>query len=238
MAESAQILLDLDPRRPDRFEDFVTGPNSAAVGAVRRLLDEPGQCLFLHGSRGSGKSHLLNALCHQARQAGLAAYCLALKHVPAGAAEGLAGLDGFDLVCIDDIDCVAGQRDWELALFSCFNAIRRANGRLLVSSAQPLKRLAFELPDLASRLAWGVRLPLHQPEEADRLHILQRRASSLQIDIPGEVFAYLLRHGQRDTASLIQALEELRAEAFSAKRRITVPLARRVLARNQRRESC
>ena len=158
MAESAQILLDLDPRRPDRFEDFVTGPNSAAVGAVKRLLDEPGQCLFLHGPTGSGKSHLLNALCHQARQAGLAAYSLALKHVPAGAAEGLAGLDGFDLVCIDDIDRVAGQSDWELALFHCFNAIRRANGRLAVSSAQPLNRLAFGLPDLASRLAWGVRL--------------------------------------------------------------------------------
>jgi DnaA family protein len=238
MAESAQILLDLDPRRPDRFEDFVPGPNSAAVAAVRRLLDEPGQCLFLQGPRGSGKSHLLNALCHEARHRGLAAYCLALKHVPAGAARGLSGLDGFDLVCIDDIDSVAGQEDWEHALFKCFNDIRSASGRLLVSSTEPLARLQFGLPDLASRLAWGVRQSLKQPGEPDRLGILRRRAASLQIDVPDEVFAYLLRHGRRDTASLLGHLEQLRAEAFAAKRRITVPLARTVLGKEDRRKSC
>jgi DnaA family protein len=238
MVGSPQILLDLDPRRPDRFEDFVPGPNAGALLAVRGLLEEPGQGIFLFGPQGSGKSHLLNASCHLARQSGLAAFCLALKHAPEGGAAGLRDLQGFDLVCIDDIDRVAGQADWEHSLFTCFNQLREAGGRLLVSSSQPLAKLRFVLPDLASRLAWGLRLTLRLPAEEDRLAILQNRATALQIPVPDEVFSYLLRHGKRDTASLLQALEALRAAAFADKRKITVPLARSVLENDQRRRTC
>lgn len=238
MAGSPQILLDLDPRRPDRFEDFIPGPNAAALEVVRGLLDEPGQGVFLHGPAGSGKSHLLNALCAEARQRGLAAFCLALKHVPDGAAGGLRDLQSFDLVCIDDIDIVTGQPEWERALFNCFNQVREAEGRLLLSSSQPLSNLRFSLPDLASRLAWGVRQSLKQPAEEDRLAILRQRSSRLQMEVPDEVFSYLLRHGKRDTSSLVELLERLRAAAFADKRRITVPLARTVLEETDRRKTC
>jgi DnaA family protein len=66
MLFSPQIPLPLEPPRADRFEEFVVGPNAAALAAVRHLLDEPGGVLFLSGPEGSGKSHLLNALCHAA----------------------------------------------------------------------------------------------------------------------------------------------------------------------------
>ena len=61
MLFSPQIPLQLEPRRPDRFEDFVAGPNENALAAVQHLLDEPGGSLFLSGADGTGKSHLLNA---------------------------------------------------------------------------------------------------------------------------------------------------------------------------------
>ena len=56
-----QIPLQLEPPRPDRFDDFVVGPNAAVVQAVRLLPEEPGSCLFLSGPESTGKSHLLNA---------------------------------------------------------------------------------------------------------------------------------------------------------------------------------
>ena len=71
MLFSPQIPLQLEAKRPDRFEDFVAGPNENVLAAVRLLLDEPGGNLFLSGPDGSGKSHLLNALCHAARERGL-----------------------------------------------------------------------------------------------------------------------------------------------------------------------
>jgi DnaA-homolog protein len=233
---SPQIPLPLEPPRADRFEEFVAGPNAAALAAVRHLLDEPGGVLYLSGPQGSGKSHLLNALCHAARERGLAAFYVALKRLPPEAAAGLEGLQTLDLVCVDDFDRVAGDPHWERALFRCFNEIRAARGRLLVSSGQPLSALPVGLPDLASRLAWGVRQSLQPPDDEGKLQILQQRARAMRIDVPLDVHNYLLRYGRRDLASLLSALERLKEAAFTGKRRITVPLARKVLDEDFRRE--
>lgn len=229
MLFSPQIPLALEPPRPDRFEDFVTGPNKNALRAVQNLLDEPGACLFLSGPEGSGKSHLLNAVCHAARERDMAAFYIALKRLPEEAAAGLEGLQVLDVVCVDDIDRVVGNPAWERALFRCFNEVRAAQGRLLVASRLPLASLEFGLPDLASRLAWGLRLNLQIPEDAGKLEILRQRAHSLHIELPEDVQAYLLRHGRRDMASLLDVVEKLKDAAFTLKRKITVPLAREVL---------
>ncbi|HET6592559.1 MAG TPA: DnaA/Hda family protein, partial [Xanthomonadales bacterium] len=134
-----------------------------------------------------------------------------------------------DLVCVDDLDCVAGNPLWEQALFRCFNELRDAGGRLLVSSSQPLSSLPIQLPDLASRLAWGVRQALLPPDDSGKLEVLQQRALTLRIEVPLDVQQYLLRYGRRDMASLLTALERLKDAAFADKRKITVPLAREVL---------
>ena len=229
MLFSPQIPLQLEPRRPDRFEDFVTGPNKSALAAVKHLLDEPGGSLFLAGPEGSGKSHLLNVLCHAAREDGLAAFYIALKRLPEEAAASLEGLQVLDLVCVDDLDSVAGNPVWENALFACFNEVRAAQGRLLVSSSLPLTSLELGLPDLASRLAWGVRQQLRLPDDDGKLEILQQRARTLRIELREDVQNYLLKHSKRDMSSLLLALERLKDAAFVGKRKITVPLAREIL---------
>ena len=70
MLFSPQIPLPLTPRRDSRFEDFVPGPNAAVVEALRGMLDESEAHTFLHGDEGSGKTHLLNALCLATRERG------------------------------------------------------------------------------------------------------------------------------------------------------------------------
>lgn len=230
MLFSPQIPLQLEPPRADRFDDFFAGPNASALAAVRQLLDEPGASLFLSGPQGSGKSHLLNALCHAARERGMAAFYIALKRLPDAAAAGLEGLQQLDLVCVDDLDTVAGNPVWERALFRCFNEVRAAEGRLLVSSRQALAALPLGLPDLASRLAWGVRQTLVFPDDEGKLEILRQRARSLHIELSADVERYLLKHGRRDVASLMRTVEDLKEAAFVGKRKITVPLLREVLA--------
>jgi len=227
---SPQIPLQLEPGRLDRFEDYVPGPNENVVLAARQLVNEPGSSLFLSGPEGCGKSHLLNALCHAAREKGLGAFYIALKHLPDEAAAGLEGLQGLDLVCVDDLDRVAGKPVWENALFHCFNQIRTANGRLVVSSRLSLSSLQFGLPDLQSRLAWGLRMNLQVPDDEGKLEILQQRATALGIELPRDVQRYLIKHSRRDMGSLLSMLERLKEAAFVAKRRITVPLAREILA--------
>ena len=237
MLFSPQIPLQLEPPRPDRFEDFHIGSNGAAFNAVIGLLDEPGGFIFLSGPEGSGKSHLLNALCHQAREQDMAAFYIALKRLPESAAAGLEGLQVLDLVCVDDLERVAGNPVWERALFNCFNEVRSAGGCLLVSSRLPLNSLEFGLPDLASRLAWGVRLNLQSPDDEGKLAVLQQRAHSLHFELPEDVQRYLIKHSSRDMASLLKTVELLKDAACASKRKITVPLAREVMTLRAQAES-
>jgi len=230
MSSSPQILLPLESRPDDRFEDYVAGHNQNVVLALQELPGASEGCLFVSGPDGSGKSHLLNATCNLARSRGLQAFYFALGHLPETAAEGLDGLEVMDLVCIDDIDRVAGIAIWENSLFHFFNRFRARRGRLVVSSSSPLSSLRFQLPDLASRLAWGLRLQIEPLADDDKLELLQRKAGALGIHLPDEVALYLLNRGQRNTVSLLACLEALRVEALAEKRKITMALARKVVS--------
>jgi len=217
------------PRRDSRLEDFIAGPNAAVIEALRRMLDEPGSHVFLHGEEGSGKTYLLNALCLETRERQGRAFYLALKRLPPDAVAALKGLEDLDLVCVDDLHVIAGDRDWEEALFHCFNRIRKANGRLLISSRKQLSALDIGLPDLASRLAWGLRLPLKPLADEDKLAVIARHSNALGFDLSDDVRNYLLKHHKRSMSSLLQAVEKLHQVALTNKRRITIPLAREVL---------
>lgn len=229
MLFSPQIPLQLMPRRDGRFVDYVAGPNEAVVRALQQLTDEPGSHIFLSGSQGSGKTHLLNALCHETRERQGRAYYLALKRLPKDAVASLQGLEELDLVCVDDLHVIAGDEAWEEALFHCFNRIREANGRLVISSLERLSALDLGLPDLASRLAWGLRLQLLPLEDQDKLAVIELHSEALGISLPQEVQQYLLKHHDRNMASLVHTVENLQRAALTHKRRITVPLAREVL---------
>jgi DnaA family protein len=229
MLFSPQIPLQLMPRRDSRFEDFVSGPNHALVEALKHVPEEPGSLVFLSGAEGSGKTHLLNALCHETREHQGRAFYLALKRLPEEATASLEGLEELDLVCVDDLHVIAGNDVWEQALFHCFNRIRENNGRLLISSQKSLSALEFNLADLASRLAWGVSLPLLPLDDQDKLKVIDTHSNALGFSLPDDVQQYLLKHHDRSMTALIQTVENLHHAAQTHKRRITVPLAREVL---------
>lgn len=233
MPASPQILLPLERRSEDRFDTFVSGPNDAALSALIATLDSPGSGVFLRGPRGSGKSHLLNALCNEAQTRSLSAFYIALAALPEEAADGLAGLEQFELVCVDDIDSIAGCSLWEEALFHCFNRLREAGSRVVLSSTLPLAAIPLGLPDLRSRAGWGLRLALEPLDDAAKAEVLVRRARAAGIELPAEVRNYLLSRGSRQVSDLVANLEAVREAALKAKRRLTVPLAREVL-RSQR----
>lgn len=229
MLFSPQIPLPLEPRRHGDFDDFVAGPNQAVVSAVQHLQQEPAVSLFLQGAESSGKTHLLNAACHAARAAGQTAFYAGLRRMPADAWSTLDGLEGMDLVCIDDLESCAGDAAWEEALFHLYNRLRDSGGKLLLTSRLRLSGLSIGLPDLRSRLASGLRLQLQPLDEAGKRAVLERHALAIGIDLPPEVGEYLLSRGHRSLATLINAVERLQQAAFAGKRRVTIPLAREVL---------
>jgi DnaA family protein len=230
---SPQLPLPLHAKRHGGFSDFVVGPNAAAVEALRAAAAEPDASVFLSGPESSGKTHLLNAACYAAREAGQSAFYLGLKRLPGRGEAALQGLEDMGLVCIDDLHRVAGLPAWEEALFHFINRLRQRRGRLLVASQLRLSALPLVLPDLLSRLGWGLRLELQPLEDQDKVAVMHSHAESLGIELPEDVVAYLLRYGQRTMGALLLSVGRLQHVAFTEKRRITVPLAKRVLELSQ-----
>lgn len=225
---SRQLALGVNLRDSAAFVNFLPGRNAAAVAALRERATSP---LYLWGPPGVGKSHLLQAACAATLEAeSPAAYLPLSEHCDRDPAI-LAGWESLPLVCLDDLEAVAGSPDWERALFNLYNALQERGGDLVVAAAAAPAALNLGMPDLRSRLGHGLVFQLHELEEPDRLEALRMRARRRGFEIPDDTANYLLTRYQRDMKSLCRLLDVLDAESLSAQRKLTIPFVRDVLPR-------
>jgi len=223
--EHRQLPLGIGLRPPIDFAGFIPGRNGEAVSRLRNRLDP---FVYLWGKRGSGKSHLLQAACGEASRAGLRGIYLSLSGEDAPTTA-LKGLEEMELVCLDDLQAVAGQDAWEEALFHLFNRLRECQTRLFTAATAPPARLGILLPDLASRLTWGPCYHLHPLDDAGRLELLMGGARRRGLQLSSEAASFLLARLPRDPESLEQLLQHLDRASLAAQSRLTIPFIRRVL---------
>lgn len=222
----SQLSLALALRDSATFDNFYAANNQQVIHA---LQDPSESFVYLWGGEGTGKSHLLQASCHHiAQQGGTPAY-LPLSQWQELSPAYLEGLETMDLVCIDDIEQIAGQGDWEEALFHLYNRVRDSQCRLLVAAKSSPTQLPLQLPDLRSRLAWGLVLQLNELDDEDKLACLQLRAHNRGFELPTEVGHYLLKRSPRNMEALLQLLERLDQASLSAQRKLTIPFVRELI---------
>jgi DnaA-homolog protein len=215
-----------------RFDTFAAGRNAVAVGALERLArGEGGAPVWIHGPRGAGKTHLLQAACAAAGDGGRATAYLPLGPVRAEGPGILGGFEHLALVALDDLDAVAGDGPWEGALFSLYNGLAEQGGRLALAAAGSPAATPVRLPDLASRFAASEVYLVEPLAEADQPAALRRRAERRGLELPDETLGYLTRRAPRDFATLCRMLDALDTESLAAQRRLTVPFVRDWLAR-------
>lgn len=225
-----QLVLPIQLADHAVFDSFYAHGNETLVAALRDLaagtVDGARYGCWIWGAASTGKTHLLQAVCDRAGDR--SAY-VPLSMFAAAAPAVLDGLASRELVCIDDIETVVGNGDWETALFDLCNQIFDADGQLIVSANSPPRECPIQLPDLASRVS---RLPvfhIHALDEEQRLAALQLRAGHRGLELPGETARYLLKRSRRDMGSLYELLDKLDLEALRAQRRLTIPFVRDVL---------
>ncbi|HEB78530.1 MAG TPA: DnaA regulatory inactivator Hda [Methylothermaceae bacterium] len=227
----AQLPLQLNFSQQLGFVHYHSGANREAVVALQRCASGEGErYLYLWGETGTGKTHLLQACCQTAHQQGQRVGYLPLHQFHHRSPAVLEGLDQVDLLCLDDMHTIAGNPGWELALFHCFNRLSEQGRRLIVASRHPPTRLAIELADLRTRLAWGLTLQLKPLNDADKLAALQLRAKQLGLELSPQVGRFLLTRFPRDLSSLWHLLEQLDRATLAAKRKLTVPFLKQFLA--------
>ena len=170
---------------------------------------------------------MLNACCTHAQQHGLSSFYLNLQKT--SNPEILDGLENFDLVCIDNIDAIAGQLPWEEALFGFYNRHQQLQHKLLIASTQAINCLAIQLPDLKTRLNWGLNLKIQPLNEAELLSVLQISAQQLGFELADNVAKYLLSRYSHDFAKLSNLLREIDQATLSAQRKLTIPFLKQML---------
>jgi len=224
-----QLALSIELRIEADFAEYLPGPNAEAIAAVAGWAIGNGHdFLYLFGPSGTGKTHLLQAACRSATDLGTAAVYLPLGQ-PGLEPEVLDELERADLVALDDLQSVAGQEQWEHALFGLYNRLREAGRRLLVSANKPAAEMPIKLPDLRSRLAWGPGYRLRPLAEADCERLLLQSARRRGLQLGNDAVNYILRRCPREPRHLLALLDKLDKATLSRKRRPTLPLIRELL---------
>ena len=228
-----QLPLGVQLRDEATFVNYYAGRNKALVAMLdvaRHPADAtPEQFVYLYGSPGVGCSHLLQATCHQAGVTGQRSIYLPMKELVNYPPELLEGIDSLGLVCIDDINAIAGNRTWEEACFHLFNKLWEKGHRLLVAAEVAPRQLNIRLPDLVSRMSQGVVFHIEPLTDQEKIMALQLRAHLRGMDMSGEVAHYILHRGSRDMQYLIDVLEQLDSATLKAKRKLSVPFVRQVM---------
>lgn len=225
-----QLPLGVRLRDGSRFAGYFPGRNRQPVESLQALA--PGSrpvVAWLCGPAGTGKTHLLQALCARAGEQRQSAAYFPLQQVAALGPGVLAGCGDLDWVCLDDAGAIAGLDAWEKALFALHTEFEESGGRLVVTASVPPAGLEFNLRDLASRLAGGMLLRLHPLDDAEQIAALTLRAAQRGLELPEETARYLLTRLPRDMHSLGAFLDALDDASLAAQRRLTVPFVSSVL---------
>lgn len=223
-----QLPLGMRLRADAVFDSFAVGTNGELVAALRSPSPLP---LWLWGAQASGKTHLLQAVCAAAGAAGFAetAAYFPLERGAGLPPEALVGFETCRVLCLDDVDAVAGDREWEQALFRLFNEGAEMRTRLIFAAHAPPRQLEWTLKDWRSRAAACVVYQLHELDDAGRVEALRLRAAQRGLQLPAETSEYLLRRMPRDLPSLFEVLDQLDEASLVAQRRLTVPFIRQAL---------
>ncbi len=210
----------------ETFTSFYVGQNQLLIDSLTTSVNETGfRVFYMWSTDVAGRTHLLNA----ASQHKLASYIPLKQHyhlVP----DILLGLDNYDVVCLDDIHCIAGNIDWEVGIFDLFNKLTEKNiSKLLITANAPPKQIPFVLPDLVSRLSWGQVYQLKALADDDKLKALQLRAQLSGFELPTEVGLFLLKRVNRDMKTLFSLLEKFETATLIEQRKLTIPFIKNIL---------
>ena len=233
--QSNQLAFALTGSDKASFVNFWPGSNSELVATIQARVElkqaateNKPRVTYFYGPSSAGKSHLLFAAIRHAQDMDIVNSYLSLSD-PYVSPDMLAVIDVANLVCIDDVDAWAGDKDKERALFTLFEQIKHASGQLLLSAKQPPELSEFVIPDLVSRLSSGLIYPLHELDDEQRFDALKMRAKARGLSISDDAVRYLLSRSSRDTGALFDVLDQIDHASLVEQRRVTIPFLQSLL---------
>ncbi len=196
-----QLLLDIQSPATPMLENFVVGRNAEVLNSLQQMLqgNAGARFVYLWGTNGSGKSHLLQACQYMAPQ----------------------------LNVVDDVHTLSNEQ--QIRLFDTYNQLRESGNGMLISAGIAAPTQMGLRDDLATRLAWGLSYRLHSLSDEEKAQALKNHAQARGMKLPDEVIDYCLRYLRRDLPTLIATINALDEWSLTYKRMVTLPLLKQLL---------
>lgn len=228
------------------FENFVVGQsNRLAYAAAQMVGDAPAQSynpLFLYGDVGLGKTHLLQAICHELRKKHprlklryISCETFTNDFIAALQTKQARMVDRFreryrkvDVLLVDDIHFLAGKSSTQEEFYHTFNALFSDKKQIILSSDGPPEGIPTIEQRLLSRIKWGMVASIEKPDYETRLLIIRKKAELRGTPFPADVVAFLAGHVDTNVRELEGAVIKLNGHAILTNRPITLDLAREV----------
>lgn len=226
------------------FETFVEGKsNQLARAASLQVAANPGVAynpLFIYGSVGLGKTHLMHAIGHRILDR-LPEGRIIYLHSERFVADMIKALqhnaiDEFkqhyrtaDALLIDDIQFFAGKERSQEEFFHTFNALLEGQQQIILTSDRYPKEVEGLEERLRSRFGWGLTIAIEPPELETRVAILQRKAEQSGVELPSEVAFFMAKRIRSNVRELEGSLRRVIANAHFTGKAITVDFARDAL---------
>ena len=225
-----QVPLEIYLQYNYTFNNYYMENNLEAFNCLKKISCSGGeQFVYLWGANGVGKTHLLQAACNYASAQNIPAFYLPLCDLKSNLSEQLCDLENVKIICLDGIDHIVGNLALEQEIFYFFNKIRERNNKLIISAKTSPAYLDLKLPDLKSRLSWGVVYQIHALDDQGKLIALKLHANCRGLELDDLVGGFLLHHCTRDMLELINILDKLDQESLAKQRRLTIPFVKQVL---------
>ncbi|MCP3897083.1 chromosomal replication initiator protein DnaA [Moraxella sp.] len=228
------------------FDAFVKGKSNAfAYNACYDLGKKGGESayplVFLYGSSGLGKTHLMHAVAHRYQKAGLRFCYMTKDHFFRITKDAFRDrkvdqlvkkICKADLLIIDDIHLIDGKRaphisDLLLTIFSDFSKNKK-NRIILASDRQPAQLNNFD-ERFKSRFSSGLNVLIEPPDIDMRVQILEKKASVLGMDLPKECALFIAQNVAPDVRRLEGALNQVHANFVMSGEPVTLSLVRHAI---------
>jgi len=226
------------------FENLVVGPcNRLAHAACRAVADAPGTAynpLFFHGDVGLGKTHMLQAICHELLDQNPAATIVYLsceaflnQFIDAVKTGDLVEFRDrhrhVDLLAIDDIQFLVGREQTQEEFFHTFNALYQVNKQIVLSGDAPPSKMKGIENRLVSRFNWGLVARLDTPCLETRNAILRKKMGTRDMNLSDEITMFIASETISNTRELEGVLNRLHGMAALEGRSPDMEMAREAL---------
>ena len=228
MNKPKQLTFPWNTINKSSLEGFYTSKDNLHLVSI--LKDKTFQDdLFIYGSKESGKTYLLQAMCNSYSSDNKSSLYMPLENAMNYGVEIFESLENIQLICLDGIENVISKIEWEKAIFNLINKTLISKSRLIITSSEDLQSLNFVLPDLESRLRKIESYELTPIQDKDILDALKYISKLKSINLGDKEARYLVTYAQRNISNLVKILESLDQLSMEMKRKITIPLIKEVI---------